>query len=116
MRYVILVLLNVPIILLALLNFITSYKLKRITKEKLKVQLFIWVTLLAVLIGSFPVYNIIVGRTILDSSTLSVFDIFQTTAIVALFYIANNQRQKIEKNEKILRDLHQELSIRLSKR
>lgn len=114
MRYVVLVLLNIPIILLALLNFITSYKLKRITKEKLKVQLFIWVTLLIVLIGSFPIYNIIVGRAVLDSSMLSVFDIFQTTAIVALFYIANNQRQKIEKNEKILRDLHQELSIRLS--
>lgn len=114
MRYIILVLLNAPIILLALVNFITKYKMKKITKERMKVQLFIWIAILVVLIGSFPVYNLISGRSPLDSQELSLFDIIQTTALILLFYIINSQRQKIEWNDRRLRDLHQELSIVLS--
>jgi hypothetical protein len=45
---------------------------------------------------------------------LSLFDIVQTTAIVLLFYIVNTQRQRIDQNERRVRDLHQELSIKLS--
>ena len=70
--------------------------------------------LLVGLIGSFPIYNLLVGRPAFDSHELSLFDIVEVTAIVFLFYILNNQRQRIDQNEKRLRDLHQELSIRLS--
>jgi drug/metabolite transporter (DMT)-like permease len=116
MRYAILVLLNLPIILLALLNIVTQYKLRKVTKQRLHHQIFIWVVILIVLICSFPVYNFLTGKALLDSSELSLFDIFQTTAIVYLIYIINRQRQRIELNEKLTRDLHQELSIKLSKK
>lgn len=114
MRYVILVLCNTPIILLALANLITRYKLRRIDIAKFRRQLLLWVILLIVLISSFPVYNLLSGKALLDSRELSAFDIVQTTAIIILFYIVNNQRQKHEQTERYLRDFHQELSIRLS--
>lgn len=114
MRYLILILLNLPIILLALVNFITRYKLSKVEKAKFRQQIIIWIIILIVLVGSFPVYNISTGKALLDSSELSLFDIVQTTAIILLFYIVNNQRQKIERSEKEFRDLHQELSIKLS--
>ena len=116
MRYLLLVLLNVPVILLALTNIITQYKLGKASKRRFHRQLFLWLVLLVVLIGSFPVYNHLSGRAPLDSSDLSVFDIVQTTAIVLLVYITNNQRQKIEGAERRVRDLHQELSIKLSRK
>ena len=115
MRYILLVLVNTPIILLALVNFITRYKLKKIQKKKFYQQIITWLILLLLLVASFPVYNLLVGKSILDSSELSLFDIAQTTAIIILLYIANNQRQKIDHNNKLLRDLHQEISIRLSR-
>lgn len=114
MRYLILVLLNVPIILAALINIITQYKLRKVSTARFRHQLIIWMVIMVVLIGSFPLYNISIGHPPLDSSELSLFDILQTTAIILLFYIANNQRQRIDQNERRLRDLHQELSIRLS--
>ena len=114
MRYLILVLLNVPIILAALINIITQYKLHKVSVTRFRHQLIIWMVMMVVLIGSFPLYNISIGHPPLDSSELSLFDILQTTAIILLFYIANNQRQRIDQNERRLRDLHQELSIRLS--
>lgn len=114
MRYIVLVLLNLPVILLGLTNIVTQYKLGKIPKKRFRRQLILWVVLLVVLIGSFPVYNYLMGRPPLDSTDLSVFDIVQTTAIVILIYITNTQRQKVEQNERVLRDLHQELSIKLS--
>ena len=116
MRYLILVLLNVPIILAALINIITQYKLRKVSTARFRHQLIIWLVIMIVLVGSFPTYNISLGHPPLDSSELSLFDILQTTAIILLFYIANTQRQRIDQNERRLRDLHQELSIRLSKK
>jgi hypothetical protein len=115
-RYTILVLLNLPVILLALVNIVTQYKLKKVTRARFRHQVTLWLIVLIVLIISFPIYNLLTGHSLLDSSELSLFDIFQTTAIVVLFYIINNQRQKIERNEKVIRELHQEISIRLSKK
>jgi hypothetical protein cdiviTM7_01388 len=114
MRYLILILLNVPIILAALINIITQYKLRKVSPARFRHQLIIWLVIMVSLMGSFPIYNISLGHPPLDSSELSLFDILQTTTIIFLFYIANNQRQRIDQNERRLRDLHQELSIRLS--
>lgn len=116
MRYLLLVLLNLPVILLAFTNFITRYKLGKISKERFRVQFFLWFILLVVLIGSFPVYNYLTGKSIFEARDLTMFDIVQTTAIILLFYVINNQRQKLESTERMLRDLHQELSIKLSKK
>lgn len=114
MRYLTLILLNTPIILLAFLNIVTQYKMHRIPRRRFYQQLLLWVIILTVLIGSFPVYNLAVGRPLLDSIDLSAFDIVEITAVIFLLYIVNDQRRKIDHTERQLRDLHQELSIRLS--
>ncbi len=115
MRYLILVILNTPVILLALVHIVMQYKLKKVSVNRFRHQILLWLAILTVLISSFPAYNYLTGKQIFDSGELSLFDIFQTTAIIFLFYVINNQRQKIEQNEKNLRDLHQEISIRLSR-
>lgn len=114
MRYIILVILNVPVILLALFNIITQYKLKKISFKRFRYQFSIWLVVFILLISSFPIYNHLTNKPLFDSSELSLFDIFQTTAIIVVIYTLNRQRQKNEQNEKIIRDLHQELSIKLS--
>lgn len=114
MRYIILVLLNLPVILLALLNIITQYKLGKTTRRRFMRHIMTWLVLLIVLIGSFPAYNIFIGNALFDASELSLFDVAEITAIIFLFYVVNRQHQQIEKTEKNLRELHQELSIKLS--
>jgi hypothetical protein len=114
MRYIILVLLNLPVIFIAFTNILTQYKIGKISKRKFKQQVVLWLAILIVLIGSFPLYNQLNGKYILDSSELSLFDIVQTTALIFLFYIVNRQRQKIEQVERTARELNQEISIRLA--
>lgn len=74
----------------------------------------LWAVILIVLVFSFPLYNYLTGNPPLDSQELSLFDIVQTTAIIFLLYIINNIRQKLEWSERTIRELHQELSIKLS--
>ncbi|MEO5949045.1 MAG: hypothetical protein ABIP74_01455 [Candidatus Saccharimonas sp.] len=88
--------------------------MKRITKERFRLQALLWITILLVLVMSFPVYNLLSGRSPLDSHELSLFDMTQITVLISLIYIVSHQRQRIEANERRLRDLHQELSIILS--
>ena len=114
MRFVVLVLLNLPIILLALLNVITQLKMRRIGKERFRNQLITWLVILVILVTSFPVYNLLVGRPILDAHSLSTFDMVEITMIILLIYIINHLRQKIERTEHLLRELHRKLSIKLS--
>lgn len=114
MRYIVLVLLNIPIILAALLGLVTQYKTKKISKSRLWQQVTLWLVIFLILAGSFPAYNYLSGKPILDSAELSSFDIVQTSVIIYLIYIINNQRRKIEQTERFARDLHQELSISIS--
>lgn len=116
MRYLLLLLLNLPVILLALMSIVTQYKMDRMSRERFRSQMILWSVALVVIIASFPVYNLLSGKALLDSAELSLFDIFEITVIVTLVYVLNNQRQKIDRAEKTLRDLHQELSIKLSKK
>lgn len=114
MRYIVLVLLNLPIVMSALVNIITQYKLGKISTGRFRHQIIIWLTILIVLVCSFPLFNIVTGRPPLDSYELSLFDIVQTTAIIFLLYTFNSQRQRSDQVERRLRNLHQEMSIRLS--
>jgi quinol-cytochrome oxidoreductase complex cytochrome b subunit len=114
MRYIVLLMLNVPIISVALLNLVTKYKMKKISKKRFNLQMLLWAVLLTILIFSFPIYNITAGKPPLDSHELSLFDIIQTTAVIFMVFVINNMRQKIESTERTLKELHQELSIRTS--
>lgn len=116
MRYIILVLLNLPLVLLAFINGITLFKLNKISRLRFMTQTLVWLVILIVLVGSFPFYNYLNHRPILDSHELSLFDIIQTVAIVFLLYITNNQRRKVDQLERRVRDLHQEVSIKLSEK
>lgn len=113
-RYLILLLLNLPFILLAVLGAITQYKLGRSTKKRLVVQVTVWMMVLASLALAESIYNWLFQNNLTRTEPLSLFDVIQITAIVVVFYIANRSRAKIETLEKRVQDLHQELSIRLS--
>jgi ABC-type glycerol-3-phosphate transport system permease component len=114
MRYAVLVLLNLPILISVVITALTQYKLHRITIRTFGHRLLFWGVLFTIILGSFPVYNAIIGLAPFESDLLSYLDIIQTTAIVYLFFIINNLRQRIELNEQFIRELHEELSINRS--
>ena len=115
-RYLLLLLLNLPFILLAILGATTRYKIKHLSKKRFIIQITLWVIILAGLALSESIYNWLFTHNMTQTEPLSLFDVIQITAIVIVFYMANRSRAKIENLEKRVQDLHQELSIRLSKK
>jgi quinol-cytochrome oxidoreductase complex cytochrome b subunit len=115
-RYLVLVILNLPVLLLAFINLLAQYKLKKISRRKFVIQFLAWLIIAIVIIAAFPIYNWLSDKPAFEAYNLSSFDIIQTTVVIYMLYILNRQRQKIDRNEKTIRELHQRLSIRLSKK
>lgn len=114
MRYLALVVLNLPILLVAILNIVTRYKLNKIDKIRFRQQIFFWILITIIICASFPIYNIYIGNPIFKSDLFSWFDIIQTTIVIYLIYSTSRLRQHLDIVEKTQRELHQELSIKLS--
>ena len=114
-RYLLLFLLNFPFVLAAMLSGFTQYKLNKISRRRMLIQLFMWLIILAGLALAAPIYSWLFKNKLTDTEPLSLFDVIQITGIVITFYIANRTRAKLEVLERRLNDLHQELSIILSK-
>ena len=113
-RYLILLLLNLPFILLAIFGAITQYKLGRSSKKRFIVRVVFWLLILTGLALSESIYTWLFQNKLTMTEPLSLFDVIQITAIVIVFYIANRSHSKIEILEKRIQDLHQEVSIQLS--
>jgi hypothetical protein len=113
-RYTLLLLLNLPFVLAGLLTALTQYKLSRITKRRMLIQILIWFTVLIGLVLAEPTYLWLRGRGLTVTDSLSLFDVVQITALVIVTYVVNRMRLKLAVLERRVLDLHQELSIRLS--
>lgn len=114
-RYMLLLLINLPFILLAITGIVTRYKMKRITKRRASIQLLLWLIVLFGLAIAEPTYHWLFEHNFTATDSLSLFDVVQITAIVFLLYTLNGLSVRLEQTEKRLNDLHQELSIRLSR-
>ena len=114
-RYLLLVLINLPLILIGLLNATVSYKLNKISKKHYIFRLILWLGILAGLVFAEPIYNFLFAKGLTQTEPLSLFDVIQITGIIIVFFIASQAYARSNTLEKQLRDLHQEMSIRTSK-
>lgn len=113
-RYLLLLILCSPFIVAGLLNAVVSYKLKKISKRSFISQVVLWLIFLVGLIAAEPLYDWLFANNLTRTDTLSLFDVVQITAIIALFYTTNRFSARIDSLENRLADLHRELSIKLS--
>lgn len=113
-RYLLLLIFTLPFIIAATVSLLTQYKLHKITRTRFVVWAVIWIIILLGLIFAEPIYDWLFLNNLTVSESLSLFDVVQITGIVMLFYIVNRLRQKTEVIERRLKDLHQEISIKLS--
>ena len=113
-RYLILVLLNAPLILSAVLGSLVDYRMKKISFRKYLFRTAIWFVILAGLISAKYIYDFLFSTNKTATEPLSLFDVIQITGVIIVLFMANRSRIKIEALERRVNDLHQELSIRLS--
>jgi len=115
-RYLILFFLTAPFIFAALLNALINYKLHRISLKKYTAQTISWLLILTGIAVADPIYRFLFSNNLTQTEPLSLFDVIQITGIVAVLFMANRSRTKLDALERRVQDLHQELSIQLSKK
>lgn len=115
-RYLLLFLLTLPFILGAILSLVTQYKLGKLSRRRFAVHITLWIAVLVGIALAQPFYVWLFNNKLTDTEPLSLFDVVQITAIIIVFYIANRARIKADILERQVQDLHQELSIQLSKK
>ncbi len=113
-RYLILVILNTPLIAAGTINVVVGYKLNRMTRRRFFVGLAFWLLLFAGLVFVKPVYSFLFSNNLTRTEPLSLFDVIQITGIIFTLLIANKAYGRADLLERRLNDLHQELSIKLS--
>lgn len=114
-RYLILVLINTPLIIAGILSAVVSYKLKHISRKKYLLRVGLWLGILAGLVFAEPIYAFLFSNNLTETEPLSLFDVMQITGIILTLFIANRAYIKAENSERRIQDLHQELSIRISR-
>lgn len=113
-RYLILVILNIPLVIAAITNAFVSYKMKHITRRRLIIKIIFWIVLLLGLIFTEPIYNWLYSEGLTQTEALSLFDVILITATLYIFFLLNKLYVKVDVLDKRVQDLHQELSIKLS--
>lgn len=115
-RYLVLVILNLPLVGLALLNALVDFKMGKLPKRSFLRQIIIWSFILAGLASAKFIYEFLFNNHLTQTEPLSLFDVIQVTGIILVLFMANRTRLKLDALERRLQDLHQELSIKLSKK
>lgn len=113
-RYLILVILNTPLILVAIINAIVSYNLKHLSLRRLIFKVTFWVTVFTGLVFAESIYNYLYAEGLTQTEPLSLFDVLQITGVIFVFFLVNRLYIKVDVLERRVQDLHQELSIWLS--
>lgn len=114
-RYIILILLNLPLIAIAILNATVAYKLKHTSKKRFIFRVLFWLGILAGLIFAQPIYEFLFSNNLTQTEPLSLFDVIQITAIIFSLFMVNQAYARVDRLEQRFQNLHQELSIMLSK-
>ena len=114
-RYLLLVILNAPFMIAGLINALVNYKLSRLSKSKFIIRITFWIMVLVGLSLAEPIYNFLFSNNLTRTEPLSLFDVIEIACIVIVFLIISRSRARIDTLERKVQDLHQELSIKLSK-
>jgi hypothetical protein len=67
------------------------------------------------LIFTEPIYTWLYSEGLTQTEALSLFDVILITASLYIFFLLNKLYVKVDVLEKRVQDLHQELSIKLSR-
>lgn len=114
-KYTLLILLNLPLVILAVLDATLRYKLGKTTRQRTLLLYGFWTIIILGLFLAEHAYRALLDSGLTDSESLSVFDVIQITAIVLLLYMFLKLYSKLSDIEQRTQKLHRTLSINLSR-
>lgn len=115
-RYLILVLLNIPLVVAAILNTVISFKLGHLSLKRFVIKTSFWIVVLVALISTDAIYTTLYSKGLTQTEPLSLFDVLQITGVIYVFYLVNRLYVRVDVLERKFNNLHRQISIDLSKK
>lgn len=114
-RFLILILINLPVVLIGLISAIVAYKTKQTSKRRYLVEVIGWVVVGFGLVMVEPAYNLLVKNNLTASDSMSIFDIILLTLVLicGLFLVKSNE--KISSINNKLSRIHEHVAIKDAK-
>lgn len=112
-KYLLLVLINAPIVLIGIVRAITRYKTKpaRISKNKAVYEVLFWLSIGVALSFAQPIYNALVRYNLTDSTPMSLFDVAVLTLFVFALLLIVETNEELTSLKKTVSRLHEKLAI-----
>ena len=92
-KYLILILINLPLVIAGVLSTISAYKTKQVSRRRMRWSLLFWVFIFIGLMLIEPIYDILVRSNLTDSSPLSIFDIILLTMILFTLFLLKRSNE-----------------------
>lgn len=115
-KYVLLIILNMPFVLLGLFKAYARLSANRISRLQFLIRTFFWVAIGLCIIFARSIYDFLQTHQLTDSQPLSLVDVVLATGVIFCIFLCVRLYSKVEMLDQRLTDLHQELSIRMSER
>jgi hypothetical protein len=115
-RYMILVILNFPLIMAGFLSALVGYKMGLVGKRRFILRAILWLGILFGLVFAEPIYRFLFSNNLTATEPLSLFDVVQITGIVFTLFIASQAYARVDLLERRMQELHRELSIKFSEK
>lgn len=113
-RYLILILLNSPLILAGLIGALVDFKTRGLSRNRFILNVIFWLFVLGALVAAQPIYVALYTNHLTTTSSMNLFEVIEFTAIIYLLFVISRIQSRLATSERRLQNLHQELSIRLS--
>ena len=115
-KYTLLVLLNTPFVLYGILKALESYKRHIVSQAGLVIRVGFWLTVLAALVFAQLAYDFLANHNLTNSPPLSLADVVLVTGLNFSLFLCMRLYSKVESLERRVSDLHEKLSIKLSRK
>jgi hypothetical protein len=112
-KYLLLVLINLPIVLIGVARAITRYKTKpaRISRDKCVLEVVFWLAIGVALSFVEPIYNTLIQHNLTDSPPMSLFDVVVLTLFVFCLLMIVEVNEELTAQKKTISRLHEKLAI-----
>jgi hypothetical protein len=110
-KYMLLVLVNLPLILVGIVSAIADYKTGRITRNRCIFQTVTWLIVGLLLVLVQPVYEVLVTANLTNSPPLSIFDIVLLSVILFCLLLIKRTNEKADLLGKKITRMHENIVI-----
>lgn len=112
-KYVLLVLINLPVVLFGITRAITRYKTKpaRISRTKCVIEVLLWLSIGIGLSIVEPVYNTLIQHNLTNSPPMSLFDVVLLTLFVFCLLLVVETKEELTALKRVVTRLHEKVAI-----